>query len=180
MSLVDWIWNRTAAIASPLVFAVLFVVALIFIFVLFPLTNRHWKGKTTFDSDRWGFAPSDAPRILGQFTNEQLRIYRKQELMTDLLFPIVYGVGFAVAMVLLVNITGAPRWLVLLPYGAAIADFFENFSVVCMIDRHLKGQTPGAFAVVGSIASRLKHGLLTVTILVLIGLGAWGVWRKYR
>lgn len=179
MALVDWMWNRTASIASPLMFAVFFIVSLIFMFVLFPLTKRHYPTATTFDADRWGFGPGEAPRILAQFTPEQLRVYRKQELMTDLLFPLVYGIGFAIAMVLLTRITGAPRWLILLPYGAALADYFENFSVVGMIGRHLEGKPLGAYAVVGSIASRFKHGLLAVTVLVLIALGGYALFQRY-
>src|SRR5689334_20374013 len=64
MALVDWMWNCTAAIASLLVFAGFFVVSLLFIFVLFPLTKKHYPNATTFDGDRWGFAPSEAPRIM--------------------------------------------------------------------------------------------------------------------
>jgi len=179
MALVDWMWNRTAAIASLPVFAGFFVVSLLFIFVLFPLTKKHYPNATTFDGDRWGFAPSEAPRIIAQFTPDQLRVYRKQELITDLFFPLVYGIGFAVAMVLLARYTGAPRWLIVLPFIAAVADYFENFSVVGMIARQLDGKPLGAYAVIGSIASRIKHGFLLVTILVLIGLGAWGLWQKY-
>lgn len=179
MALVDWIWNRTAAIASPTVFLALFVLSLIFIFVLFPLTKRHFKEVETFDANPWGFSSGEAPGILAKFNSDQLRHYLNQERFTDLLFPVVYGIGFAVAMVLLVNFTGAPRWLILLPYAAALADWCENFSIICMIGKHQKGQALGVFATVGSIASRLKHSLLAATVLVLIGLGAWALWNRF-
>lgn len=179
MALVDWLWNRTAAIASPTVFLGLFVLSLIFLFVLFPLTKRHFKGVETFDANPWGFSPAEAPGILGKFNSEQLRAYLNQERFTDLAFPIVYGIGFAVAMVLLVNFTGAPRWLILLPYAAALADWFENASIICMIGRHQKGQPLGIYATMGSIASRFKHSLLAATVLVLIGLGAWALWNRF-
>lgn len=38
-------------------------------------------------------------------------------------------------MVLLARYVGAPRWLVLLPLAAALADDVENLSVVSMIGR---------------------------------------------
>jgi hypothetical protein len=180
MALVDWMWNRTAAIASPIVFLGLFVLCLIFIFVLFPITKRHFKEIETFDANPWGFSAGEAPTIMSKFSGEQLRHYLNQERFTDLAFPIVYGIGFAVAMVLLVNFTGAPRWLVLLPYIAALADWCENASVICMIGRHQKGQPLGVFAQVGSIASRLKHGFLAATVIVLIGLGAWALWGRFK
>jgi hypothetical protein len=177
--LIDWIWTCTAVISSPLVFAVLFVLARIFMYALFPLTKRHYPNVSTFDGNPWGFSVAEAPSILGKFDAKQLAYYRKQELLTDLFFPIVYGLLFAVAMVLIGNRTGASHWLILLPYGAAIADYLENFSIVGMIGRHLRGQPLGAFAVVGSIASRFKHGLLFATVLVLLGLGGWALWEKY-
>jgi hypothetical protein len=82
-------------------------------------------------------------------------------------------------MVLLVRYVGAPRWLVLLPFAAALADYVENLSVVSMIGRRLAGRELGPIAGVGSAASRLKHFLLLITVLVLLGLAACGVWRRF-
>ncbi len=175
----DWVWGQISAFASLGVFAGFFVVSLIFIFVLFPLTKRHYKDITTLDGNPWGFSVADANATLAQMNDQQLRVYRKQELLTDLLFPLVYGLGFAVAMVLLARYTGAPRWLVLLPLAAALADYVENLSVVTMIGRRLATRDLGPIASVGSVASRLKHFLLLITVLVLLGLCGWGVWQRY-
>src|SRR5688572_7528002 len=176
----DWVWRHIATYASLPVFAGFFVLSLIFIFVLFPLTKRHYKGIVTLDGNPWGFSVADAEQLLGRdMTPDQLRVYRKQELITDMLFPLVYGLGFAIAMVMLARYVGAPRWLVFLPIAAAIADYIENISVAMMIGRKLKGQDLGAMASIGSIASRFKHLLLVATILVLLGLCAWGLWRRY-
>lgn len=177
--MIDWVWGQISAFASLGVFAGFFVLSLIFIFVLFPLTGRHYKGITTLDGNPWGFTVEDAKETLGKMSEQQLRVYRMQELLTDLLFPLVYGLGFAVAMVLLARYVGAPRWLVLLPLAAALADYVENLSVVTMIGRRLAGRELGAIAGVGSVASRFKHFLLLITVLVLLGLAAWGVWRRF-
>jgi len=177
--MVNWVWGQISAFASLGVFAGFFVVSLIFIFVLFPLTKRHYKDITTLDGNPWGFTVADANATLARMSEQQLRVYRMQELLTDLLFPLVYGLGFAVAMVLLARYVGAPRWLVLLPLAAALADYVENLSVVVMIGRRLAGRELGPIAGVGSVASRLKHFLLLITTLVLLALAAWGVWRRY-
>jgi hypothetical protein len=177
--MVHWVWGQVSAFASLGVFAGFFALSLIFIFVLFPLTKRHYKDITTLDGNPWGFTVADANATLARMNEQQLRVYRKQELLTDLIFPLVYGLGFAVAMVLLVRYTGAPRWLVLLPLAAALADYFENLSVVTMIGRRLAGRELGPMAGVGSVASRLKHFLLLITVLVLLGLAACGVWRRF-
>jgi hypothetical protein len=178
--MIHWVWGQISAFASIGVFAGFFVVSLIFIFVLFPLTKRHYKDITTLDGNPWGFSVADAKATLGGMSAQQLRVYRMQELLTDLFFPLVYGLGFAVAMVLLARYTGAPHWLVLLPLAAALADYVENLSVVSMIGNRLAGREVGPMAGVGSVASRLKHFLLLITVLVLLGLCACGVWRRFH
>ena len=177
--MVDWVWAQISAFASMPVFAGFFVVSLLFIFVLFPLTKRHYKNIRTLDADPWGFSVKDADYTLGLMNEQQLRVYRSQELLTDMLFPLVYGLGFAVAMVLLARYAGAPRWLVLLPLAAALADYAENLSVVSMIGRRLRGEALGPMASVGSVASRIKHFLLLATVLVLLALCAWAAWRRF-
>ena len=176
----DWVWRTIAGYASLPVFAGFFVVSLIFIFVLFPLTKRHYKGIVTLDGNPWGFSVADAEQLLGRdMTADQLRVYRKQELVTDMLFPLVYGIGFAIAMVMLARYVGAPRWLVFLPLVAALADYVENISVAVMIGRKLRGQDLGPIASIGSVASRFKHFLLAATVAALLGLCAWALWRRY-
>jgi hypothetical protein len=175
----NWVWGQISAFASLGVFAGFFVLSLIFLYVLFPLTKRHYKDIPTLDVNPWGFTEDDAKATLGGMNEQQLRVYRMQELLTDLIFPLVYGLGFAVAMVLLARYAGAPRWLVFLPLAAALADYVENLSVVSMIGHRLAGPELGPMAGVGSVASRLKHFLLLITVLVLLGLCAWGVWQRY-
>lgn len=177
----DPIWRLIAPWATLEVFAGFFVLSLIFLFVLFPITKRRYPaGTVTLDANRWGFTVGDAEELLGTKLNaDQLRVYRKQELYTDMLFPLVYGLGFAVAMVMLARYVGAPRWLVLLPLAAAVADYFENISVVVMIGRQLRTQPLGGIAKVGSVASRFKHFLLLATVVTLFVLGAMALWRRY-
>lgn len=178
----DPIWRLIAPYATLPVFAGFFVLSLLFIFVLFPMTKRHYPaGTITLDANKWGFTPADAQELLGTKLNaEQLRVYRKQELYTDMLFPLVYGLGFAIATVMLARYTGAPRWLVLLPILAAIADYIENISVVIMIGRQLRGELLGGIATIGSIASRFKHFLLLATVITLFVLGGMALWRRFQ
>lgn len=175
----DWVWGHISAFATLPVFAGFFVLSLIFIYVLFPATKKFYPGIRTLDMDPWGFSPADAEATLGLMDQQQLRMYRKQELYTDMVFPLVYGLGFAVATVLLARYVGAPRWLVVLPLIVALADYVENLSIVAMIGRKLRGAPLGGIAGVGSIASRVKHFLLVATLLVLLALCAWAVWRRF-
>jgi hypothetical protein len=177
----DQAWRLIAPWATLPVFAGFFVVSLLFIFVLFPLTKKKYApGTVTLDGNPWGFTVADAQELLGKRMNaEQLRTYRQQELVTDMMFPLVYGIGFAIAMVMLARYTGAPKWLVLLPIVAAIADYIENISVVMMINRQLAGKPLGTAASIGSVASRFKHFLLLATVVTLFVLGGMALWRRY-
>ena len=171
----DWVWRNIADYATLPVLAGLFVLALIVIFVLFPLTKRHYKNIRTLDADPMGFSVRDAEYTLGKMTDTQLRAYRNQELYADMVFPIIYSLFFAVAMVMLVRYVGGPRWLVLLPFAIAIADYFENIAVLGMIGKQRRGEPLGSTASLGSVASRIKHALLLLTVLVLLGLCVWAV-----
>ncbi|HUP59371.1 MAG TPA: hypothetical protein VNA69_03000 [Thermoanaerobaculia bacterium] len=176
----DWVWRQIDSFASLPVFAGFFVLSLIFLLGIFPAFKRHYKDIPTLDVDPWGFSVDDAKTRLDAMNEHQLRVYRMQELTADLIFPLVYSIGFAVATVLLLRYVNAPHWLVLLPFGAAIADYGENLSIAAMIGRKLRGLELGTIASVGSVASRFKHSLLLATIVVLVGLGAWAVWKRYR
>ena len=177
----DTVWRLIVPYATLPVFAGFFIASLIFIFVFFPMTKRRYPaGTVTLDGNPWGFTPADAEELLGaRLNDEQLRTYRKQELYTDMLFPLVYGLGFAIAMVMLARYTGAPRWLIFLPLVAALADYIENASVVVMIGRQLRGQPLGAAASTGAVASRFKHFLLLATVVTLLVLCALALWRRY-
>ena len=178
----DQAWRLIAPWATLPVFAGFFVLSLIFIFVLFPMHRKHYPtGTITLDANRWGFTVEDAKELLGRQLNaDQLRVYRRQELVTDMLFPLVYGLGFAIAMVMLARYVGAPRWLIFLPILAAIADYIENISVAMMIGRQLEGKELGTVATIGSVASRFKHFLLLATVLTLFALGGMALWRRFR
>ena len=177
----DWVWAHIAPYATLPVFAGFFVVSLLFLLVLFPLTRRHFKGIVTLDGNPWGFSVADAEQLLGKdMTPDQLKAYRQQEMLTDMIFPLVYGFGFAIAMVMLARYNGAPRWLIFLPLAAALADYIENISVTAMIGRKLRGEKDlGPMASIGSVASRFKHFLLLATVLVLLGLCGFALWRRY-
>ena len=177
----DTVWRLMAPWATLPVFAGFFVVSLIFIFVLFPLTKRKYApGTVTLDGNPWGFSPADAQDLLGtRMDSEQLKTYRRQELMTDMVFPLVYGIGFALAMLMLARYTGAPRWLIFLPLIAMIADYIENMSVVAMIGNQLSGRPLGAAASIGSVASRFKHFLLLATVVTLLVLCGLALWRRF-
>ena len=177
----DWVWRHIDSFASLSVFAAFFVLSLIFLFVIFPLFKRHYKDIPSLDADPWGFTVDDANTRLSAMNEHQLRTNRTQELTADLVFPLVYSIGFAVAMVLLLRRVNAPDWLILLPFAAALADYGENLSIVAMIGRKLRGLDDlGTAGSVGSTASRFKHALLLAVVLVLVGLGAFALWTRYR
>ena len=168
--------QRTYAIATwPLFFALLGT-CLLFVFVIFPLFGEDYPTHS-FDRRSGQFAPSHAPEILKAFDDaDQLDRYRLQELGPDVLFPIAYGLGLAVWIALLIPATSRARYLVLVPYLTAAADYLENFAVVSMIDRFDKADYT-TYAELCRAAGWVKGAGLMLSIAIVIGAA---VFRRVR
>ena len=164
--------DATYAIASWWTFAVLFLVCVGFVFAF----NHYGKSYPvkSFDGRSGSFSAAEAPEILNAFAKAgQLEQYKKQEIHLDLLFPLAYGVGLAVLIALLVPRESPQRWLVLIPYVAALGDYVENICVLVMIARYDANATSyGAVAVLCSIGAKVKSAMLLATlgaVIMLIG-----------
>jgi hypothetical protein len=178
---VNRVWNGIDAIASVRLFAVFLALFLVFSYVFFPMHKAKYSADAkTLDSRFLGFAPQTAEDALSRFTTSDLVRYVEQELTIDLVFPIIYLLMTALALVLLGRVTRVPRPLVLIPFAAAIGDYTENFSIALMAARKLGGEAVGVFALVGSAGSRCKHVMLySITVLV-VWFALAAVWRRLR
>ena len=162
--MIDWLWMKTAGIASWTTFGVVLVIAIAFN-TLFNRYGRHYpKGLKTFDGRMSGFTPSQVEPILKEFHDSgQLDRYLAQETQLDLIYPLVYSLLFAII------IAGAgarlPHWFIVAPYAAALFDYCENFTYIALILRYRAEQhVPFALAVVASVASRLKWGFIFLSL----------------
>jgi hypothetical protein len=152
--MIDWLWRRTDAVATWWSFAALLALVIVF-FVLFGRYGAHYPEKS-FDGHRFGVGTADIQRILASFDKaKQLGQYLAQETQLDLVFPAIYGLCFAVLIVLLQP--RGWRWLIVVPYATAFFDYCENVCFIALV-LHYRAHhdVSPALAAVASIASRLK------------------------
>ncbi|HKR66653.1 MAG TPA: hypothetical protein VJZ00_23200 [Thermoanaerobaculia bacterium] len=118
------IWNRIAPFANLRTFLVLFALTLGF-FTYFALTNPKM----------------DALRRPPYFDrpNDKLAEFLRPELV-DLVFPVVYSMMFAVAIVGLGKSLRVSHEFLLLPLFAWIADWTENGCTIAMICQQMRTQ----------------------------------------
>jgi hypothetical protein len=180
--MIERLWNAIARIASVWLF-----LALIVIYVVCSQGFNHFRDQYApargFDA-RGFYKPSSAPAILTRF-GSQLGVYLRQESTLDLAFPIVYSLLYAVGIVWLGKKTAAPRWLIVLPFAAALFDYCENFAVINMILRYRRTQkVPAALEWMASIATPVKTVLFIGSAAVVVVLAVIRVaravqrWRK--
>jgi hypothetical protein len=179
--LVDWIY----AAARPWVAYVLLGVALVFTFVLFPMKHKKYppcykdaSGKETafktFDGS-WWYTPAEARAKLEALGAEGRAVYRSQEIQLDLIFPLVYCFLLAFGFALLAPGTHLPRWIVIVPFIAALADYGEDFSALAMIARFEKGTAIDSIALIGSLFTLTKQVLAYGSFIVVaaLAIAAW-------
>jgi hypothetical protein len=172
----DAIWSAVARIANGWVVLILWIVVILYYWYFFARTNF---GVKTFDA-RWeGFGPRRVPEILADFTDDNLLLYRRQASSVDMLFPILYSVAAAAAMVFF-GLSTRFHWLILLPFAMALFDYIENWSVIRVIDAFRAKRDLGTWPVILVVAQRLKFLFFGATFAVLLILGGMRAWRALR
>jgi hypothetical protein len=181
--LIDWIY----AVARPWTAYTLLGVALVFTFVLFPMKHKHYppcyrnaNGDETvfktFDGS-WWYGPAEARAKLEALGPEGRKIYRSQEIQFDLIFPLVYSFLLAFGFALLAPSTWLPRWIVLVPFVAALADYGEDFTALAMIGRFEGGIAIGGIAWIGCAFTLVKQ-LLAYGSFIAVGALAIAAWLR--
>jgi hypothetical protein len=171
---IDWLWRKTDAITTWPSFAGLFLLVIVSV-VLFARYGANYP-RSSFDGQRCGISASDVQPILQDFeASGQLDRYFAQETQLDLVFPAIYGLCFAIAIVGL-----RPRtwhWLIAVPYGTALFDYCENVIYITLV-RHYRAthQVWPALAVAASVASRLKWAFMLLLIPALVAAAV----RRFR
>lgn len=169
--LVDPVWGAVASIASWWLLAVLVVLILIFWFGLFAPRQRAYLPARTFDGRKEGYRASQIDGILREFSDEGLQTYLTQASVIDMIFPILYSLAAAIAILLFAPRLEGFRWLILLPFLTALADYIENFCVITVIGKHRRGQEAGSAGSVLAMATRVKFilwGAMLVALAVLV------------
>ena len=172
--LVDWVWQCCARFANGWVVLALLALVVIYFVTYFVPRAKKYRPAQTFDSRAGGFRPSEVDDILAEFDRVgHLQTYLDQARIGDMIFPLIYLAAATTTIVYLSPPGAHLRWLVLLPFAMAIADWIENLCVAAVIGRYRRKQPYGSLPVVLLIAQRVKWllwgAVLVATIVLAIG-----------
>ena len=135
------------------------------------VTAFEWRdarlgGLELLDTRQW-YTPEQAAALFGALDRLDPRaraVYAWTEVSVDLLFPVVYGLLLAVALLRLV---GNGRPLYLLPLGGAVADVFENISIALLAATY--DGAPSSWTRVAAAFTLLKSVLLLAALAAVAG-----------
>lgn len=125
----------------------------------------------TFDSRCW-YTSDEARDLLETMGDSGRRFYAKTEVSLDLLFPLVYGSWFTIAIF---RLYGDPGYLLLVPLITVIADLLENFSAAYMAWTYKGSVSPIVWAATRFTAIK-RSGFIMSGVLVVAGIAIW-LWR---
>lgn len=180
--LVDQVWAFVGTMSNKWALVALLVLVLVIWFGYFERQKKRYAPLRTFDARPEGFRISEVRKILGEFQEGgHLQAYLNQARGVDLIFPIFYSLLGAMAIYLAApNLAASLRWLILLPFAAALFDWLENLCVISLIGRYRKDPAAdlGVWPTLLFIAQRLKFLLFGAVIVVVVVLAVG--WARRR
>ena len=124
------------------------------------------------DTRQW-YTPEQAAALFGALDRLDSRaraVYAWTEVSIDMIFPVAYGLLFAL---LLLRLFGDGRPFYLLPIVGAAVDVFENLSIALLASTY--DGDPTSWTRVAAAFTLLKSGLILATLAAAVG----GVIRRF-
>jgi len=86
----------------------------------------------------FGYNPARTLQMVEDYGAEGRKYYAGVELTIDLIYPVVYAMLFAVLLTIIYRklIRGPVRYIHLVPFIAMFFDFFENLTIVSMLNHY--------------------------------------------
>lgn len=132
--------------------------------------KAYSNGVGVMDLLQW-YSPDVALEHLTAYTEPGRNLYLLAEWTADLIYPPVYGLMFAGILYRL----GAKNWSTLPVYAVAV-DYLENIFITIMLTSY--PSFSAAVAQVGSVVTSVKWAFFAVTILLVLGFGVRGLYRR--
>ena len=147
------------------------VVILAMLAALLCVAGFEWRdarlnGLELLDTRQW-YTPDEAADLFGaldQLDSRARAVYAWTEVSIDMIFPVAYGLLFAL---LLLRLFGDGRPFYLLPITGAAADVFENLSIALLASTYDGG--PTSCTRVAAVFTLLKSGLILATLATAVG-----------
>ena len=150
--------------------------------VLLCVAGFEWRdarlgGLELLDTRQW-YTPEQAAdlfRALDRLDPRARAVYAWTEVSIDLIFPVAYGLLFAL---LLLRVFEDGRRFYLLPIAGAAADVFENLSIALLASTY--DGAPSSLAKVAAALTLLKSGMILATLAAAIGGTVRWLWVPRR
>ena len=147
------------------------VVILTMLAALLCLAGFQWRdarlgGLELLDTRQW-YSPEQAAALFGALDRLDSRaraVYGWTEVSIDLVFPVAYGLLFAL---LLLRAFEDGRRYYLLPIAGAAADVFENISIALLASTY--DGAPSSWTRAAAAFTLLKSGLILATLAAAVG-----------
>ncbi len=137
----------------------------------FEWRDARLGGLELLDTRQW-YTPEQAASLFGALDRLDPRaraVYAWTEVSIDMVFPVAYGLLFALV---LLRLFGAGRPFYLLPIAGAAADFFENLSIALLASTY--DGAPSSWTSVAAVFTLLKSGLILTTLVAAVrGMIRW-------
>lgn len=180
--LVDQVWAAVGLMANKWALVALVAIVVVIWVGYFERQKKRFAPLRTFDARAEGFRISEVRDILGQFqTAGHLPAYLNQARGMDLIFPIFYSLLGAVAIYLAApRLSATLRWVILLPFAAALFDWIENACIIALIGRYRRDANAdlGVWPTLLFIAQRAKFLFFGAVLVVLVILAVGWVRRR--
>lgn len=156
---------------------------LLVLYVSFPVywlknteaTINQLAGKSIGPIDlTFGYNPERTLQMVADYGPEARAYYARAELTTDIIYPVVYSLLFAVMLTLLFrNKTDRPfAFITLLPFVCLLCDFLENTAIVGLLTTYPAQST--ALAIGCELAKLVKW----ISFGVVIGYVLYGLFKR--
>ncbi len=172
---------RLEALAQGRTILLLLGLYLLLTFLVFPIIAGQLgtlSGGVGMLDTQFSYTPQQAFQAVEAYGAQGRPLYGISALTADLLYPVVYSLLLALALVYTFRRAFPPQsplqGTVYLPFFAALADLLENACVVILLASY--PQQPESVAQAANLFTGLKWGLLLVSIiLALLGIIAWRI-----
>lgn len=161
----------TRRVVIPTVLAALLCVA------GFQWRDARLDGLELLDTRQW-YTPEQAAALFGALDRldpSARSVYAWTEVSIDLIFPVAYGLLFAL---LLLRVFGERRWFYLLPIAGAAADVVENLSIALLASTY--DGAPTSWTTLAAAFTLLKSGLILATLAAAVGGAIRWLWVVRR
>jgi hypothetical protein len=141
----------------------------------FEWRDARLGGLELLDPRQW-YTPEQAAALFAALDRLDPRaraVYAWTEVSIDLVFPVAYGLLFAL---LLLRLFKDGRPLYLLPLAGAAADVFENLSIALLASTY--DGAPTSWTSVAAVFTLLKSGLLLTTLAAAVGGAIRWLWVR--